>query len=173
MTTYVWTDLRNHAIDSFNGETPGAELEQRILTVFTHHPQIVAAGIDYIAAQHAGGTIRSPWAVLAVHVEKATTPSDVTATDSRDRDKAIRNAEQWIRATGLHIDRQTELLDALYDIGGFGDKGQTLAPWAADENLRQRMVALWQEARPAAEQLDAELDDRLDRWRDQHTQAAA
>lgn len=143
-TEYTWRELRDHAIDVFAGDTPGAALEERILVVFRTHPQIVAVGIDQVAERYRQGKVTSPWAVLATHVEKATAPlDDVTATDERDRDKAIHRAEQWMRAAGKHHDSEAEIIDEL-----FGETAALSIRLFDSPDLRERMLRLWREARP-------------------------
>jgi hypothetical protein len=165
MTTYTWTDLRTHAAERFAGQTPGPELEQRIIDVFQQQPQIVAAAIDYIAERFRAGIVRSPWPVLATHVEQATTTHDIQATDSTQRNRAIANAEQWIRTAGLHLDRASELEDDL-----FGDLGR-LRAWASDTTLRQRMLTLWDDLRATAVQVERDQEQRLHEWSAQRAAA--
>lgn len=142
-TEYVWRELRDHAIELF-GDTPGPTVEERILVVFRTHPQIVAVGIDHVAQRRKQGTVTSPWGLLASHLEKATAPlDDVTATDERDRDKAIRRAEQWMRAAGKHYDSEAEIIDEL-----FGETAALSIRLFDSPELRERMLRLWREVRP-------------------------
>lgn len=177
MTTYHWPNLRTHAIEHFNGQTPGPQLEQDIIDIFEQHPQTVAAAIDRIAARFHAGTITSPWGVLRADLQRATAAPDVTATDSADRDKRVNRAEQWIRATGIHYDRPSEIEHEL-----FGDArihptidprtGEAivsatpgpLAPWAHDLTLRQRLLQLWETERPRGQQAETDHQARADRW---------
>lgn len=150
---YVWRELRDHAVNLF-GDTPGAALEERILVVFRSHPHIVALGIDHVHERKKAGLVTSPWGLLAAHVEKATAPlEDVTVTDERDRDKAVRRAEQWIRAAGKHYDRLDELLDEL-----FGPHGRLRAFDSPD--LRQRIARAWRDARPEGQLIDEQAEQR-------------
>ena len=177
MTTYHWPDLRAQAIEHFNGQTPGPQLEQDIIDIFEQHPQTVAAAITRIAGRYRTGTITSPWGVLRADLQRATTSPDITATDSTDRDKSIAVAEQWIRTAGCHYDRPSEIEHEL-----FGDArihptvdprtGEAivsptdglLTPWAHDLNLRQRILQLWEHERPRGEQAEADHQARADRW---------
>lgn len=162
-TEYVWSDLRQYANELYE-DTPGAAIEARILDVFRRHPQIVARGIDHVAEQCRKGTVHSPWAVLAVHVEGATRPlEEATASDTSDRDKTIRRAEQWLRASGKHFDRWAEVAEVLF-VTGWSDKGTGLAAWAKDEALRERMAKLWREVRPEGELVSEQAEERARRW---------
>lgn len=159
-TEYTWRELRDHAIDVFAGDTPGAALEERILVVFRTHPQIVAVGIDQVAERYRQGKVTSPWAVLATHVEKATAPlDDVTVTDERDRDKAIRRADQWMRAAGKHFDRVEEVLDEL-----FGETAALSVRMFDSPELRERMARLWREVRGEGELITGQAEARARAW---------
>lgn len=188
MTTYQWPQLRAHAIEQYGGQTPGGQLEQDILDVFEQHPQTVANAIDRIATRFHAGSVQSPWAVLRADLQRTTTSPDIHATDSTDRDKRVMRAEQWIRATGIHYDRASEVEHHL-----FGDArieptidprtGELitsstpgpLAAWADDTQLRTRLIDLWRTERPRGEQAEADHDARAKRYvqqRDQQTAAA-
>ncbi len=166
MTAFHWPDVRDRAITAFAGETPQGPLEDAIIVVFEQHPALVAKAVDQVAKQYANGEIRSGWAVLRHRVVELAEPrSTATASDTKDRDRKIRQAEQWMRTGGLHIPTEDELLDEL-----FGSRG-LLEPWHADATLRQRMLNLWREQRPTGEQLDLEQEERLDKWRQQQQPA--
>jgi hypothetical protein len=47
-----------------------------------------------------------------------------------------------VRNAGQHHDRESELVGALFDTGGY------LRPWRDDQLLVERMVRLWREVRP-------------------------
>lgn len=157
MSEYVWTDLRGHAVELFH-DTPSASLEQRVLDVFREHPALVSEAIEHVGRRFATGQVRSPWAVLAKHVEEALRPlGAVTVTDTKDREKAIRRAEQWMRAAGLHYDREGGVLEEL-----FGTLGR-LRGFDSPE-LRERMLELGRQERPRGEQVDREELERADAW---------
>jgi hypothetical protein len=139
--TFVWTETRLRAIELFR-DAPSAELEQRILDVFLEHPHLVIEAVEKIGRRYANGQVRMPWAVLAKAVSEMTSTLEGAATDERDRDKAIRRAEQWVRAAGKHFDSHAEIEDEL-----FGDRG-ILSAWRDDDTLRGRMAKLWREVRP-------------------------
>jgi len=159
MTDYAWSELRDRAVEAF-GDTPTAAIEDRILAVFTRRPATVAVAIDAIADRYRRGLVRSPWPVLATHVEQAE-GRELNVTDSRERDGAIDRAERWIRATGIHFDRAAEIEDELFDASG-----AVLAPWKDDGKLRARMVELWQSERPRGVQTERESDERAKRYRE-------
>lgn len=157
MTEYHWGPLRDHAIASF-GDTPGSDLEQRIIDVFVQHPQIVAALIDAVAARVKAGKVRSGWAILATECERSTTTADTRATDTTDRDRAKRNAAQRINAELLHFDRESEVVDEL-----FGERGH-LRHWP---ELEDEYVALWQQNRPRGELVERQAEERGGRYIEQ------
>lgn len=176
--TYQWPDLRTHAINQFGGQTPGAQLEQDIIDVFEQHPQVVAQAIDRIATRYHTGTIQSPWAVLRADLQRRTTSPNVQATDTTDRDHAVLRAEQWIRSSGCHFDRPSEIEHELFGdsrIHPTVDKtGEMLTsstdglltPWAHDLALRQRILDLWRTERPRGEQADTAMEARASKYRD-------
>jgi hypothetical protein len=158
MTEYVWGDLREKATAAFR-ETPGGQLEQRIIDVFLQHPQAVAALIETIKTKFDAGKVQSGWALLDYEAQRLTTLGNERATDSTDRNKAKRNVDQRIRAEFIHYDRPTEVHDEL-----FGDRGSLRAwPEMADD-IQQR----WAEARPIGEQLEAEELERAARYKQSH-----
>lgn len=160
MTTYDWAALRQKAIELYGGDAPRAELEQRILDVFATHPQLVARAIDQIAASYAAGKVRSPWAVLATHIERAAEPGEnVISIDSTDRARRIQRAEQWIKAAGIHFDDVNEVQDELFNARGL------LRDYAKDEKLVERILHLWAEERPTGLQLERDADARAEAWK--------
>jgi hypothetical protein len=159
VSEYLWTDVRLRAIELFHNG-PSAAFEQRVLDVFREHPALVVEAIEHVGRRFASGQVRSPWVILAKHVEEAMRPlEDVHVSDQRDQVKAISRAEQWMRAAGKHFDREDEILDAL-----FGDFGR-LKTWRDDEPLRQQMVKLWHEVRPEGELIEAQAIERAEHWK--------
>lgn len=152
MTTYDWPTLRERAIQAFNGDTPGANVETAILTHFQEHPGRVTQLIDAIARKVAEGSIRSGWAILA-H-ELAQKPAQITATDNAERAKQIRLVEKWLTTTGGHIDTEAELVDAV-----FGPHGR-LYLWNEDEQLIAHITELWHEQRPRFAKAELESEQR-------------
>jgi hypothetical protein len=119
VTTYDWPTIRADAIARFGGDAPRAELEQQIIDTFEQHPQLVVLAIDKIADGYQTGRIRSPWAVLKTHIERAAQPgADIQAEDTTQKQKRIQRAEAWIKAAGIHFDRQTEILLELFSGSG-------------------------------------------------------
>lgn len=158
MTTFDWRQIRESAIRRFH-DAPDGALEQRILDVFREHPALVVEAVAHISARYEAGKIRSPWVILAQHVEQAVTPlENVRASDTRDRGKAIQRAEQWMHAAGKHFDVWAEVEDEL-----LGERGM-LHAWANDEPLRQRTERLWEEVRPEGERIEREAEERALRW---------
>lgn len=159
MADLHWATLRDQAIKAFNGELPNATTEQDLIDAFTTNPLAVTKTLNDVAEQHANGKTRSGWAVwrsrtLAVH-----NATNITVQIEDDRETKIAKAEAWIRNAGLHYDRETEIEDEL-----FGDLG-LLRNWAADEQLRQRILNLWRQKRPAGEQTEREQIERAEKWK--------
>lgn len=157
--TYNWGNLRQQAIHAY-ADTPGAELENRILTIFRQHPQLVAALIPAVAARVHAGKVRSGWAVLATECERAATANQEQATGTGDRSRALQRANQWMHAAGMHYDRWTEAHDEL-----FGHQGR-LRHWP---HLANDMRTLWLELRPAGAQTETEADERAEKWKRDQT----
>ena len=141
------------------GDPPGAELEQRILKVYQHHPaafsprsnrSVTATNRERCA--HSG--LSSPSTSNAKQAAANTNP----VLAGSDREKKIARAEQWMRAAGIHFDQPAEVLDEL-----FGDRGQ-LRAWKDDTFLQQRMHTLWMELRPTGEQIEADMLERAKHW---------
>lgn len=153
MSEYVWSRERDRAIELY-GDTPGASLEERIISVFERKPALVSSAIDHVADRFKRGLIHTPWVILMKHVEESDALRDVTVTDSSEREAKIARAEKWIRAAGVHYDRENEVIDEL-----FGDHGM-LRTWKSDEMLRARLAALWREQRPRGEQTETEAEAR-------------
>jgi len=159
MTTHTWHQLREHAINLFAGDTPGADLEQRILEHFTERPAHVARAIESVGTRVANGKIRSGWAVLRRELDtKAAT--DVAVDDLEDRTTQIRLAKTWIVNTGGYFDRDTELEDEL-----FGDLGR-LHDYADQTQIRDEIARVYTTERPRFAAAEQEHVDRNKRHGD-------
>jgi len=156
---YLWTEIRLRAVELFR-DAPSATQEQRVLDVFREHPALVVEAVEHVGRRFQTGQVRNPWAVLAKHVEQAMRPlDDVSATDERDRERAVSRAEQWLRAAGQHFDREEEILEEL-----FGELGR-LRTWRDDEPLKVRMLALFGEVRARGDTIVQEASERAEHWR--------
>src|SRR5690349_19556959 len=98
MTTYDWIELRERAIAVFQGDTPGADLEHRIVTHFSEHPGRVRDAIESVGRRVTNGSVRSGWAILLRELDAK--PAKARATDNADRAKAIQKARTWIANAG-------------------------------------------------------------------------
>lgn len=147
-TTYDWLELRNQGIQLFN-DTPGAELEARILKHFADHPGRVHTLVHATARKVAAGKVHSGWAILLRDLE--TQPQNVQATDNAERALHLRLAETWIRNTGGYLDRESELGNAL-----FGPQGP-LADWP---ELWHPILELWQAERARFAKAEQEAERR-------------
>jgi hypothetical protein len=160
MVTYDWAPIRSNAIQAF-GDAPHAELEQRIMDAFAENPQLVIKQIAQVTASYQAGKIRSPWAILDLNLKEANRPgTPLTATDTTAKLKTIARAEQWIRNTGAHYDRETEIVDEL-----FGDRG-LLKQYAAETSLVARMTALWEQCRPEGIRIEEEAIAAAEKWKE-------
>lgn len=148
---YDWASTCEHAVALFNGQTPGIELEQTLIGYFLEEPQRVTDHIEDIGRRIGKGeNIRSGWAILKLELEHR--PASARATDSSERVLQLAIAENWIRNAGGYIDRETELVDELYDphIG-------RLRHWP---DTQDRIVALWREQRPEFAKAEREAVER-------------
>ena len=166
MTVYVWSDIRERALHLFGGDSPHGQLEQEILDVFERQPALVADQVERIGLRFQQGQVRSPWAVLRKAVVEAAIGPDVSATDTTSRERAVAQAEQWLRAAGVMFDRWSEVEDEL-----FGDRGR-LRQWADDTGLHERMKRLWQSERPRGEQCEQEELERAAKFVDDRRRMA-
>ena len=136
-----WEDLVLETAERFGGTFPHPDTSADIATVHQRAPNAVQRAIDEVAADYAKGTISSPWGILRSRVSKITADVQAKATSANSREKAIQRAEQWLKTAGLHYDRESEILDEL-----FNERGM-LHPHDTPE-LRQRITDLWLEQRP-------------------------
>lgn len=156
--TFDWHTEYARALQAFGGDTPSATLEQDLLDAFQQHPQAVTNAITKISKAYAAGKIHSPWGALKTEIPKQVS-RDTQVGDGTERNRAIANAEQWIRNAGLMYDRHTEVHDEL-----FGERGP-LRHWKRDRALADRIEALWLEHRPTGEQIEQEEQLRASAWK--------
>lgn len=151
MTTHSWTHTRDDAIEAFNGETPGAQLEQDILVHFTDDPEKVLRAITRIAQQTG---ITSRWAVLRADLNRAH-QSDVVASSTKGTQRAIDNTKTWIRNAGIHYDLERDIEAEL-----FGDtitRGR-LTDHHLTPTLKNDLIAYWREQRPRGVKAEADAE---------------
>jgi len=156
--TFDWQSEYARALKLFGGDTPSATLEQDILDAFCDHPQAVTNAITKIGKAFAAGKIRSPWGALKSEIPKQIS-RDIHVGDGRERDNAIKCAEQWMINAGCMFDRWSEVQDYLY-----GDRG-SLRYWRNDKELEQRIYDLYAEQRIKGEVIEAEELERAEAWR--------
>jgi len=149
VTEYVWSEVRARAILAFGNQAPGAALEAELLSVFEEAPALVVGTIDAVAAAYKAGKIHSPWAILRARLRDRTPAAEVIVSDADERERAIARAEVWIRAAGVHVDREPELLAALFEDPG-ERSAAVLARWTDDQELRAAMLDLWRGVRTKA-----------------------
>lgn len=178
-----WQELRDHAIDLFN-ETPHPATEQEIIDAYELHPDAIAKAVDSIAVDVQNGTARSGWGVLRARAGSIKAPpSNPDRKSGLDKEKSIARAEQFIRATGVHLDRPDEVLDELFGDGGHlrhyaqvdlertgpnDDNG--LPTWKlstvkGDQALATRMLDLWAEHRHVGFTIEREAEQRAEDWK--------
>lgn len=162
MTATVWGDALAEIVEMFQGRDPfNAEEEQAVLRAWQESPAAIMALAEKAGHAYAAGTIRYPWAWLAKAAaeagKKRPSPSS-SANPVLELDQAEVRAGQWMRVTGLHYDRWSEVEDEL-----FGERG-VLRPWHSDEKLIEQWRVEWEQARPLGEEVDREEQLRAVRW---------
>ncbi len=154
--TQDWPHTRARIIDAFDGELPGAALEQAIVDLYEANPSAVINSIDQIATSLKNGKINSGWAVLKkAAAQKATQQTNPTVT----REKLIRNADQWLRNAGCMFDRWHEVHDELFG----NDRGRLRTHHSP--KLEQRYHEAWVEVRAHGEQTEQDELARADNWK--------
>lgn len=159
-TEYVWGTMRDDVVERC-GDFPSGPLEQRILTVFEQHPALVAEGVEHVLRGYERGSVRSVWPVIAKHVEQAVETrrrSSTPVTDSRERDQAVERAKRWLHSTGVHFDREGEIVDEL--LGPLG----SLRAWSGDERLVEQMLDVWRDLRPLGAEVERQAEARDKAW---------
>ena len=165
--------------------------EQTIIDAYELHPTAVIREVEAVAQDLKSGLIRSAWAILAKRCERIIAPpSNPTMKTGLDKEKAIAHAEQWVRATGIHYDRDTEIQEEL-----FGDRGllraytqitleetsrnteghPIYAPTqpTGDLALIEQMTKLWEQHRPAGIAIEQDAEHRAAKWKHEQTQIVA
>jgi hypothetical protein len=145
MEQTTWATVYDNAVTKFGGQTPGHDLEQTLLVVFTSSPATLNAAIDRAAQAFASGKAHSPWGIVRSELQRHAARADITTTGHGDQAKRIALAERYIQLAGHHIPSQAELLHELF--GPSHERGTApghLHPWQGDHALEQRMVEQWQ-----------------------------
>lgn len=154
MTQITWAAVRQTAAERY-GSLPRAEDEQVIIDVFEIMPSVVLQAIDQVHDAWKAGKVTWPWAALAGRLTKgASAVRDATVNTGTGKARAAARTEQWIRVTGIHYDRSSEIDDEL-----FGDQGR-LRTHVEDDDLRRRLLELWEHERPRGEQVEREAEAR-------------
>jgi hypothetical protein len=160
-----WQTLRNQFMRQVGGDLPGNHLEQELINAYEQHPTAVERSLEKIALAFKAGKIRSPWGAAKAEVAKAVDAANNPTHDkSASRHTAIQRAEQWIRAAGLHYDRETETIDELY-----GDRGRL----RHHPNTQPRLLELWNEIKPLGVIAEQEAVERGIRHQQQRAQLQA
>lgn len=162
--SYVWSDVRDKAVRSFD-EIPNGTTENAVIEVFRDHPALVVATIEGIAERKKLGKVRSGWAVLKAEVQRVSAVEDIVVNDEGERTRALARAETWMRTTGVHLDRESEVEDEL-----FGEHGR-MKRWQNDDLIRQKLLALWEKERPRGVAVEEEAENRARHWVETRKQA--
>lgn len=158
MTEITWAAVRQTTSERY-GTLPRAEDEAAIIDIFELMPTVVLQAIDEVHDAWKAGKVTYPWAALAGRLTKGRDAlRDPTVNTGRGKAHAFARAEQWIRAAGVHFDRETEIEDDL-----FGEIGR-VRQHADDPRARTRLVALWQEERPRGQACEREAEERAARY---------
>ena len=94
-------------------------------------------------------------------------PTNQNPTVRAPESHIMEAAENRIRNSLMHMDREPEVIEDLFGKWGL------LQPFAGDERLRNRMLALWRGARHTGERLERELDQRCEKYRGQRLRREA
>lgn len=160
--TFDWHATYSRAIHAF-GDTPGAQLESDLRDQFTQHPQAVTNAIAKIVDAYKAGRVRSPWGALKAEVGKQIDREAIVDSKLEQR-TVVQRAEQWIRNTGMHYDRWTEIEDEL-------GRREKFAAVATPQTMA-RMLELWAEVRPDGIRTELEHEQRLAAWKAQQDKLA-
>ena len=161
-TETTWAELYTHAITRFDNQRPTTLLEQVIVQHFERHPAEVRAAIDKTAARFAAGKIHSPWPIVKSELDNVDKRHTIRASEDTERTEATQLAEHYTHNAALYCPTLDEYLDEI-----FGPNGR-LKPWANDQQLRDRMAALYHHHRPRAEQAEHDAQARAANWRTTH-----
>jgi len=154
-----WQTIRNTFMRAIGGDPPGAALEDTLIQAYSEHPDAVERSFEKITLAHAAGKIHSPWGALKAEVAKAVDAArNPTHDTGKSRSTALARAENWVRTTGIHYDRETEVEDELY-----GARGSLLQ----HPETKPRILELWNELRPLGVILEQEADERGHRYQQQ------
>lgn len=187
MSEHDWHTTYTDAVQRFGGDTPGAALEQQILDAFQEAPQLVIRAIDKVAAKYTAGRVNSPWGAMKHEIQRATNQPHLIAVDSTGRDRAIQRAEQWIRAAGIHYDRDSEIMLELFSGSGLlaayahvdlipddTDTGKwKISEPTGDIALVERMLKVYNDARPTGIQIEEDTTARAEKYRAQQAELRA
>jgi hypothetical protein len=154
-----WSDLRQEAIDAFD-EHPSLGLENDVIELTEQlDANVVRRAIGDVALDKTRGKVRSScWGLLRAKLKQATSgPSrDFSVRDQDvEYELAVVAAEREIRNALCHCDRESELLDALFGLGG------KLRRWSTDTHLQEHMLELWRRERPRVERVEREEAQRI------------
>lgn len=172
-----WQELRDHLIDAYH-ETPHPSTEQEIIDAYQLHPAAIEkAALALIDVPD----IRSCWAVLKTRaITIAQAPSNPTRSTGLDKERAIQRAEQWIRAAGLHYDRDSEILLELFGspstlLGAYAtvetiaddssDGKWKLAEPTGDVALVEHILKVYNDLRPKGIAVEEESIARAEKWK--------
>jgi hypothetical protein len=160
MTEIDWATIRDRAIEQFDGQTPRAADEERIIDHFEHQPTVVIQAITEMAK---ADKVTWKWSALAARLDRAGgSERNPVVQTGPTRTQAIAAADNWLRHAGLHLDRWDEVHDEL-----FGDRGY-LHEWRAQKALVDRYQSAWETIRPIGQLLDDEELERAERWVTKH-----
>ena len=155
----TWAETHAEALERF-GQTPlGRDLEAELVEIFEQRPEAVGLAIDDIGKGFAAGRIRSPWGALRAELARQEARAKVVATGNVDRERQLQRLEQYMRAAGLQLADEAEVLD---DCFGYGGRWRA---FAADEPMRARALELWRSLQPAAAKVEAEALERAENWK--------
>jgi hypothetical protein len=136
-----WQELYDEGCERFGGQRPGHQLEAELVDAFEQRPATVQAAVAKLADRYQAGKVRSPWPLVLAEIEQDRARARHVGDDGADRIQRVRLAERCVVNIGHVLPDEAELVEEI-----FGRRA-LLEPWAGDELLRQRMLALWGQAR--------------------------
>jgi hypothetical protein len=144
LTQYDWRAVGSDTARKFGNQFPNQNDEQVIVDAFERRPTAVLSAIERLVQAYQAGRVHSPWFLLKRECETILASGQMgrdLADDSMERETAIGLVDAWLANAGLYYDRESEVLDEVFEVG-------RLRAWKDDQELRLYVIARWNAARP-------------------------
>ena len=140
MTAIYWSEERDKLANACGGLYPNGEIEEEILRHFQEAPQLVVQQMQHVATAFKAGKIRSPWVILKMKLEeRGKTMGEVIAYDTGEKERRVRQAEQYVRNVSHMFPNWEHMEDEL-----FYAPNALLHSWVDDDGLRLNMMELFE-----------------------------